>query len=139
MSLVSRDKDINMCTDRAYKDQVVIRIARERPARCLGRWRRFHRHISEKFLDRLPALSSEAELLGEDPLEFAQCGLQKYELQIAIDCLFDDPAGWAGGDECGHQDVGVTGDTQNQRRRARSSSTRASLSSGPIPDISARS
>jgi hypothetical protein len=61
------------------------------------------------------------------------------ELQAGVDHLLENPAGRAGGDERRDQDVGVADDTQDQLRPERISSTSVSVSSGPIPRVSARS
>jgi hypothetical protein len=87
----------------------------------------------------LPTLRLEAELAGEDPLQLHHHRRCQDELQASVDRLLENPAWRPGRDEGRDQDVGVAEDAQGQLRSERSSSTSASLSSGPIPRASARS
>lgn len=139
MPVIAGDEHVHLRLNRASEDQVIVRVSRHRLGWSLGRSNHPGRKVDQKLLDALPALWLEAQLPGKDPLQLDHHRLGQDELQAGVDCLLEDPARRTGGDERRDQDVGVAGDSQDQLRPERVSSTRASLSSGPIPSASARS
>jgi len=95
--------------------------------------------VLEQRLGVAPPLWFEVELLGEDALQFDYHRVEEDQLEATVDRLLEKPARRSRCDEGGDQDVGVETGPQAQRRRDRSSSTKTSVSSGPIPSFSARS
>jgi len=136
---IPRDEHVHPRLSSTSKDQVIGRIACHRLRWILGRRNQFGRKIDQKLFDSSPALRLEAQLPGEDPLQLDHHRLGQDELQAGVDYLLENPAGWSGGNERRDQDVGVAGDSQDQLRPERISSTSVSVSSGPIPRASARS
>ena len=139
MPAIARDEHVHPRLNRTGKNQVIGRVARYRLGCGLRCRDQLDRKVNEKLLDPLPALRLETQLPGEDPLQLDHHRLGQDELQAGVDYLLEDPAWRSGGDERRDQDVGVAGDSQDQRRPERISSTSASVSSGPTPRASARS
>ena len=139
VAAVTGHENLHLGLNRTGKDQVIVWVAGHRLGRVLRRWNQLGRKIDEELFDLLPALRLKAQLLGEGPLQLDHHWMGQDEFQASVDRLLEDPAGRSGGDERRHQDVGVTGDSQDQPRPERISSTTASLSSGPTPRTSARS
>ncbi len=137
--MIAGHENFHRSLNRAGKDQIIVWVARHRLGRALRRRNQLGREVEEKLLDRLPARRLEAQLFGENPLQLDHHRLGQDELQASVDGLLENPAWRSGGDERRHEDVGVAGDSQDQPRPERISSTRVSLSSGPIPRASARS
>lgn len=124
--------------DRTGEYQVVVGVAAERLGWVRGGGDHLRSQIDEQLPDTLPAPRLEAELPGQDPLQLHQHWSGQHKRDPAVDRLLEDPARRPGRDERRDEDVGVAGDPQDQPRPERISSTRASLSSGPMPIDSAR-
>lgn len=109
---VPGNEHVDLGFDGAGEDQIVIRIA--------GQWFGFLRRcllrsdcgIGEQRSNLLEAFDGESELFRKDPDEFDRYGLEQNQVQVAVNCLFDDSTWWSSGDEGGHQDVGVAGNAR---------------------------
>lgn len=139
MLAVTRSKNIDLGLDRAGEDEVVGGVS--------GHWLRgpgrgpdrLHREFPEQRLGLDPPLRLEVELLGENAPQLDYHWVEEDQLEAAVDRFLEKSARRSRCDEGGDQDVGVETGAQAQRRRDRSSSTKTSVSSGPIPSFSARS
>lgn len=139
MLAVTRGQDLDLGLDCAGEDAIVGGVSGHRLRG--GGWGpdRLHSEFSEQRLGLDPSLRVEVELPGEDAPQLDDHRIEENQLERAVDRLLEEPARRARRDEGGNQDVGVETGAQAQRRRDRSSSTTASVSSGPIPSFSARS
>ena len=136
---VTRGQDLDPGLDRAGEDEVIGGVSGHR-LRGPGRGPdRLHREFSEQRLGLDPSLRVEVELLGEDALQLDYHRVEEDQLEATVYRFLEEPARRSRCDEGGDQDVGVETCAQAQCRRNRSSSTKASVSSGPIPSFSARS
>lgn len=83
-------------------------------------------------------MSVKAELFGQHSVQLVENGYRDEELQPAVDRLVENTARWSAGDERRDENVGVAKNAgEAQADPPRSSSTSASVSSGPTPRFSA--
>jgi len=136
---IARGQDFDPGLDRAGEDEIVGGVSGHRLRGLSWDPDRLHREFSEQRLGLYPSLRVEVELLGENALQLNDHRIEEDQLEATVDRFLEKSARRSRCDEGGDQDVGVETGAQAQRRRDRSSSTTASVSSGPIPSFSARS
>lgn len=134
---VACDEDVCAGFDSTGEDDVIASISRDRDG-LVGQRGLDGGNPFEKPSDVAGAISVEAQLFGQHSIELVENGCRDEELQPAVDRLFENTARWSAGDERRDENVGVAENAgEAQADPPRSSSTSASVSSGPTPRFSA--